>query len=319
MLKTVALKPVDGVEILTLQDNTIDLTVMDNNEVIQRARPLVGLEMKNSILAEHGFASMVTVTTGDTRRCMLFDFGFSKDGAASNAKSLQVDLTAVEQMALSHGHLDHVGGLQALVKMTQKYEIPLVLHPAAYTHPRFTRSPNGKKIQFPAFTPATVMAAGAVSIETEEPYAMLEGLALFLGYIQRTSSFERGTPHLHCEIEGKEQPDPFNDDTAMVFNVRGKGLVVLTGCAHAGIVNTVTYAMKVTGVEKVMAIMGGFHLGGADLESVVKPTVSALKSFNPEYIVPTHCTSRKAVQLIEEEMPDAFILNMSGTRLTFHA
>jgi 7,8-dihydropterin-6-yl-methyl-4-(beta-D-ribofuranosyl)aminobenzene 5'-phosphate synthase len=319
MAKTVPLKAVERVEILSLQDNSIDLTVMDNSEVIQRARPLVGLEMKNSILAEHGFSSMITVTTGDVSKSMLFDFGFSTSGAAVNATSLGADLTRVEQVALSHGHLDHVGGLHALIKMTEHADLPLVLHPAAYRHPRYAKAPNGLKIRFPAFTREKAEAAGAVPIESEEPYTLLDEAALFLGHIQRTTSFEQGSPHLLCEIDGKEQPDPFDDDTAMVFNVRGKGLVVLSGCAHSGIVNTVSYARKVTGVEAVMAIMGGFHLGGADMESVVKPTVEALKSFNPQYIIPTHCTGRKAIQLIEKEMPGAYIMNMSGTQLTFHA
>jgi 7,8-dihydropterin-6-yl-methyl-4-(beta-D-ribofuranosyl)aminobenzene 5'-phosphate synthase len=105
----------------------------------------------------------------------------------------------------------------------------------------------------------------------------------------------------------------------MVFNVRGKGLVVLSGCAHAGIVNTVAHARRVTGIDTVMAIMGGFHLSGTDTDAVIWPTIEALKAFDPTYIVPTHCTGRTAVQMIEKAMPDRFILNMSGTRLTFSA
>jgi 7,8-dihydropterin-6-yl-methyl-4-(beta-D-ribofuranosyl)aminobenzene 5'-phosphate synthase len=105
----------------------------------------------------------------------------------------------------------------------------------------------------------------------------------------------------------------------MVFNVRDKGLVVISGCAHAGIVNTVAHARQTTGVDKVMAVMGGFHLGGQDVDQVVKPTIAALKALTPTYVIPTHCTGRLAVQMIEKEMPDQFILNMSGTRLTFSA
>jgi 7,8-dihydropterin-6-yl-methyl-4-(beta-D-ribofuranosyl)aminobenzene 5'-phosphate synthase len=319
MADKINLRALDCVEILTLQDNTIDLTVMDNNDVIQRARPLVGVEMKNSILAEHGFSSLITASEGETSKRMLFDFGFSPNGAAVNAKVLDADFSRVEQMALSHGHLDHVGGLQALVDGTRQSEIPLVLHPAAFRNPRFTKAPNGMKIKFPSFTREKATSAGAVLIETEKPYLMLDDTALFLGGVQRTTSFEKGSPHLLCVIDGKERPDPFDDDTAMVFHIRDKGLVILSGCAHSGIVNTVSYAKKVTGVENVMAIMGGFHLGSADMESVVKPTVAALKGFHPDYIIPTHCTGREAIQLIEKEMPEAFILNMSGTQLTFHA
>lgn len=310
---------VDRVEILTLQDNVIDLVARDNNDVIDRAMPLVGGEIRNSILAEHGFSALVTLTDGDTTRRMLFDFGFSEHGAAFNADALGVDLSGVEQMALSHGHLDHVGGIRALVEKTGKTGIPLVLHPAAFRHPRYHKVSETLKYNFPTFTPEKAAAAGAAVIPTKDPYPMLDNTAVFLGRIPRTTAFEKGVPNLLCEIDGAVVQDPFDDDTAVVFKVRNKGLVVLSGCAHSGIVNTVRYARKVTGIDTIMAIMGGFHLSGQDLEQVIQPTVEALKTLNPTYIVPTHCTGRQAVGLIEKAMPENFILNMAGTKLTFSA
>jgi 7,8-dihydropterin-6-yl-methyl-4-(beta-D-ribofuranosyl)aminobenzene 5'-phosphate synthase len=259
--RNIKIKAVDRVEILTLQDNTIDLVQQDNSAVIQRAMPLVGLEVKNSILAEHGFSSMITVTDGGRVRCMLFDFGFSEQGAAYNADALGADLTVVEEMALSHGHLDHVGGIGPLVEKTGKRDIPLVLHPAAFRNPRFLKISDDFKVYFPAFTRDKAEAAGAAVIDTDKPYPMLDHAAAFLGQIPRTTAFEQGTPNLFCEIDGQERQDPFDDDSAMVFNVRDKGLVVVSGCAHAGIVNTVAYARQVTGVDKVMAVMGGFPSG----------------------------------------------------------
>lgn len=317
MCKTQPIKAVDRVEILTLQDNAIDLLARDNDAVIERAMPVVDNQMRNSILAEHGFASLVTVTHGDTSRCMLFDFGFSEHGAAFNAGALGADLGEVEQMALSHGHLDHVGGIRALVEKTGRSGIPLVLHPAAFRQPRFLKVSDTQKYHFPAFTPEKAAAAGATVITTQEPYPMLDQAALFLGQIPRTTPFEKGAPNLLCEIDGEVLQDPFDDDSAMVFNVRDKGLVVLSGCAHSGIINTVHYARQVTGIETVLAIMGGFHLSGQDPDRVIQPTVDALKAINPTYIIPTHCTGRLAVGLIEEAMPDRFILNMAGTKLTF--
>ena len=319
MSETINVKAVDRVEILTLQDNIVDMVAQDNSAVVQRAMPLVGLEVKKSILAEHGFSSLITVTAGDTSRYMLFDFGFSEHGAAFNADALGADLTRVDEMALSHGHLDHVGGMRALVEKTGKKEIPLVLHPKAFRNPRFLKISDEFKVFFPAFTRSKAAAAGAAVVETDKPYAMLDHTAAFLGQIPRTTDFEQGAPNLFCEIDGKEQPDPFEDDSAIIFNVRDKGLVVVSGCAHSGIVNTVAHARKISGVQKVMAIMGGFHLAGLDEEKVVKPTIDALKAFNPTYIIPTHCTGRMAVQRIEKEMPSNFLLNMSGTRLTFSA
>jgi len=319
MGETINLKAVERVEILTLQDNIIDMVAQDNSAVVQRAMPLVGLEVKKSILAEHGFSSLITVTTGGTSRSMLFDFGFSEHGAAFNADALGADLTRVEEMALSHGHLDHVGGMRELVEKTGKKDIPLVLHPKVFRNPRFLKITDEFKVYFPAFTRDKAAAAGAAVVDTDKPYAMLDHAAAFLGQIPRTTDFEQGAPNLFCEIDGKEQLDPFDDDSAIIFNVRDKGLVVVSGCAHSGIVNTVAHARKISGIQKVMAIMGGFHLAGLDEEKVIKPTIDALKAFNPTYIIPTHCTGRMAVQRIEKEMPSNFLLNMSGTRLTFSA
>ncbi|BBO89269.1 MBL fold metallo-hydrolase [Desulfosarcina ovata] len=319
MGETLDIKAVDRVEILTLQDNTIDVLQQDNSQVIQRAMPVVDGEMKNSILAEHGFASMVTVSRGDTSRSMLFDFGYSAHGAAFNVDALGVDLGRVEAAALSHGHLDHIGGMEALVEKTGKRDLPLVVHPAAFRGPRFMKTPTGVRINLPGLSREKAAAAGLAVIDSETPTPMLDHMAVFLGRIPRSTEFEQGAPNLFCEIDGKAQQDPFDDDSAMIFNVRGKGLVVLSGCAHSGIVNTVIHARQVTGIDTVMAIMGGFHLANADVDRVVQPTIDALNAFNPTYVVPTHCTGRRAVQRIEAAMPERFILNMAGTRLAFSA
>lgn len=93
--------------------------------------------------------------------------------------------------------------------------------------------------------------------------------------------------------------------------------MILSGCAHAGIINTILYARKVTGIEKVHAVMGGFHLSGALFEPIIDRTAEELKKLAPRYIIPAHCTGRKAIIRIEKEMPDQFILNMAGTKLTF--
>jgi len=104
-----AIRAVDKLEILTLQDNYIDLAVQDNTEMVQRAMPVKDLEVKNSVLAEHGFSALVTVSAGERTRSVLFDFGFSEHGAAFNADALGLDLSRVETLVLSHGHMDHFG------------------------------------------------------------------------------------------------------------------------------------------------------------------------------------------------------------------
>ncbi|MCG6910831.1 MAG: MBL fold metallo-hydrolase [Deltaproteobacteria bacterium] len=313
------LQEIDRVEILTLQDNYIDIVASDNSAVIQRGMALKDGEVKSSILAEHGFSALVTVTRGETSKSMLFDFGFSEDGAARNAEALDADLSRVEISALSHGHLDHVGGIEKLVGMTGKKPLDLVLHPWSFVNPRFLKITEEFKVYFPPFTRERAEKAGANVIESEGPLTLLDDRVMFLGKIERVTDFEKGAANLCCRHDGQEMSDPFHDDTGLAFNVKGKGLVVLSGCAHAGIVNTVRHAQKVTGIEDVFAVMGGFHLSGADFESVIVPTTDNLKSLDPDYIVPTHCTGRDAAIYIEKEMAGQFILNMAGTKLTFAA
>lgn len=316
---TEPLNLVDRVEILTLQDNFIDLTALDNSDVIQRAMPLKDGEVKNSIIAEHGFSALVTVTQGEVRRSLLFDFGFSEFGAAFNADAMNAELAAVEVLALSHGHLDHVGGLIELVRRTGKTGLPLVAHPDVFRSRRYMKVGDGIKIFFPAFTRTDVEDAGLVFVAAQGASPLLDGAALFLGEIKRTTDFENGAPNLFYEDGGIEKQDTFEDDTAIVFHVRGKGLVVLSGCAHAGIVNTVRHARQVTAIDRIYAVMGGFHLGGPGKEALIQQTIDGLLEQDPQYIVPTHCTGRQAVMAMEKAMPEKVLINMAGTKMTFGA
>lgn len=312
-----ALKIVEKVEILTLQDNYIEMTAMDNNAVVTRAMPLKDGEIKASILAEHGFSALVKTTVEGKTHTMLFDFGFSENGAAQNVKTLDVDLKEVEAVALSHGHSDHTGGMNRMAELIGRKNIPFVVHPAAFQLPRYLKFSEEFKIHFPKLTRDMVQQAGFSLIEAEKSYPMLDNTVLFLGGIPHTTDFEKGWPLPHCQKDGKEQWDAIEDDTSIVMNLKDKGLVILSGCAHAGIVNTIRYAAKVTGVDKIHAVMGGFHLSGPFFEPIIDRTTQELQKLNPAYVIPTHCTGRKAIMEMEKQMPQQFILNMAGTKLTF--
>ena len=320
MANNTSLNAVDGIEILTLQDNYIEITATDHSDIIRRA---VGVSangiIDTSIQAEHGFAALVNITANDQTRTLLFDFGFLAEGAAYNARKLGVSMNSVEQMALSHGHSDHFGGFDALVRMIEKPGIDLVLHPGAFKYPRYLKFSEKLKAYFPRVEKESIIQAGCNLATTADPYPLLDGNALFLGEVERTNDFEKGFPIAFCVANGVETWDPIEDDTSIVMNLKGKGLVVLSGCAHAGIVNSVNYARKITGIDKVHAVMGGFHLSGPLFEPIIGRTTEELKKINPDYVVPCHCTGRKAIMNIEREMPDQFILNMSGTKLTFKA
>jgi 7,8-dihydropterin-6-yl-methyl-4-(beta-D-ribofuranosyl)aminobenzene 5'-phosphate synthase len=315
----ITLKAVDKVEILTLQDNYIDMAAMDGSAMVQRALPVKDMEIKNSILAEHGFAAVVTVTRHAISRSVLFDFGFSEHGAAFNADALGVNLSTVEALVLSHGHMDHFGGLIQLAERVGRQDIELVLHPAAFRKSRYIKVTEQFKIKLPSLTREKIEDAGISVTLSKKPRPLLDESLLFLGEIPKRTDFEKGFPRMYYMEDGEEKWDPIEEDTAIVAHVKEKGLVVLSGCAHAGIINTVQYAREVTGVQPVFVVMGGFHLSGADFEPIIAPTTKALKEFDPMYIVPTHCTGRKAIQHIEREMPGQFLLNMSGSKLIFAA
>lgn len=321
----ITLNELDRVEILSLQDNFIDITAMDNSAVISRAKYLKDGMIATSIQAEHGFSAIVKTTVETRKRkthALLFDFGFSAGGAAYNAAALGVDMGEIEVLALSHGHSDHTGGFEALVKMIRaagRKDLDLVLHPGAFRKSRYLKFGESFKARFPEFTRERIENAGVRVVEAKEPCRLLDGDILFLGEIERRTDFEKGMPNAYFGEGDAEKKDAIEEDTSLVMNLRGKGLIILSGCAHSGIVNTVQCARWVTGIAKIHAIMGGFHLAGPAFEPVVEKTLAALKDINPDTIVPCHCTGRKAVMAMEREMPGQFILNMAGTKLSFAA
>jgi 7,8-dihydropterin-6-yl-methyl-4-(beta-D-ribofuranosyl)aminobenzene 5'-phosphate synthase len=169
----------------------------------------------------------------------------------------------------------------------------------------------------PYLDKVTLKKAGADLQLRREPSTLGAGHILVTGEVKRTTSFEKGLPGMETLAGDHWKADPIRDDQAVVINVQGKGLVVISGCAHAGIINTVEYAKKITGIDAVHAVMGGFHLTGTAFEPVIGPTIDAMKRVNPAYVVPMHCTGWKAIHRFDEEMPATFILNTVGTTYRF--
>jgi 7,8-dihydropterin-6-yl-methyl-4-(beta-D-ribofuranosyl)aminobenzene 5'-phosphate synthase len=153
-------------------------------------------------------------------------------------------------------------------------------------------------------------------ITTAGPSLMADDTVLVSGEIARTADFEKGYPIHYTERDGVWENDPLiRDDQCIIVNVRGQGLVIVTGCGHAGIINTIRYAQTLTGVQRVFAVIGGFHLAGGLFEKIIPETVSQLKEINPRYIMPGHCTGWTAINQIANALPDAFIPSSVGTTL----
>lgn len=309
------LQQVDRVEITILTDNATDMLIQGSPHAT-RAPFFKGTEMLPSLRAEHGFSALVDVNLNNTSHRLLFDTGASGDVVLFNVDRLGFDISSVEAIVLSHGHFDHAGGLMSILKRISKPQMPVILHPDAFLK-RWLVLPNGQKIRFRSVEEDKVLEAGAKVVKITEPYPLLGNLVVATGKIPRRTQFEQGFPAHYAEIDGKLQPDPLiRDDQALVMNVKGKGLVIISGCAHAGIINTVLYAKEVTGVNKVYALMGGFHLSFPN-EFLIDPTVEELKKIRPTIIIPCHDTGWKATNAILNAMPENFIPNAVGTTFIF--
>jgi 7,8-dihydropterin-6-yl-methyl-4-(beta-D-ribofuranosyl)aminobenzene 5'-phosphate synthase len=310
---TVALPEVDRVEILTLLDLSLDL-LMAGSETVRRVDVTGTLgEGRSTLRAEHGFSSLVTVVLGSRREAFLFDAGLTKDALVHNMDVLEVEAGDLHAIVLSHGHADHVAGLMGLLSRTGRRRLPLVLHPEAFLR-RKIALPDGREILLPPPDRRGIEQEGVEILEERGASLLLGGLALVTGEVARTTEFEKGFPAHFAQVDGAWRPDPLiHDDQAVVLNVRDRGLVVLSGCGHAGIVNVLRHAMALTGIGRVHAVLGGFHLTGRLFEPLIAPTVAALQALAPRLIVPSHCTGWKAVHQIARVMPDAFVPNSVGT------
>ena len=312
----VQLKEVNRVEILTLMDNYVDV-LLRSTDVVTRPPLAKDLDLPtDTLLAEHGLSMLVTAYQGKEKHTVLFDTGHSPVGVPHNIELLEVNLDEVEALVLSHGHMDHTGSLSIVLDKIAK-PIPLVVHPDAFVSPRYFGLDDGRKLQFPAtLVKADLQDRKAELIVSKTPTLLGDDLVAVTGEVERVTEFEKGLPNAVLERNGKLEKDPIADDQSLILNLKGKGLVVLSGCAHAGIINTILHAQKITGIRKIHAVIGGFHLSGPSFEPIIEETIRELKEMEPAVIVPMHCTGWKAIERFSQEFPASFILNSVGSRFT---
>jgi 7,8-dihydropterin-6-yl-methyl-4-(beta-D-ribofuranosyl)aminobenzene 5'-phosphate synthase len=322
----IALEPVDEVVITTLVDNVYDGLLPPDQRTslapfsvgLAAAPQFEGGGTAVGLVAEHGFAALVTVRRGASTSTVLFDTGISPDGMSLNGERLGVDWSAVQGVVLSHGHFDHAGGFAGLARATTT--MPMTVHPGVWTRRRLA-PPGVDPAEMPTLSRRALEGEGFEVIERRVPSLLLEGCVLITGEVDRVTEFEHGMPPPHqADVDGSWQHDPLVlDDQALVVNVRGKGLVVLTGCGHAGAVNIVRHAMRLTGVPVLHALLGGLHLGGPWFEPVIAPTRDALVELAPALLVPGHCTGWRAQHTLAEALPDAWVQGSVGSSYTLRA
>jgi 7,8-dihydropterin-6-yl-methyl-4-(beta-D-ribofuranosyl)aminobenzene 5'-phosphate synthase len=324
----IALAPVDEVVITTLVDNVYD-ALLAGDEAVTRAPFTAGTAQAPQfesgattvgLMAEHGFSALVTVRRGGATTSVLFDTGLSPDAMVTNSDRLGVDLTGVHAVVLSHGHFDHAGGLAGLAGRLGARRLPMVLHPLVWTRRRLVLQGGGAD-DMPTLSKRALAGEGFEVIERRQPSVLVDGSVLITGEIDRTTDFEHGMPPAHQRWSGSDwEPDPLVlDDQALVVLVRGKGLVVVTGCGHAGAVNIVRHALRLTGVRRLHALLGGLHLNGEFFAPSIGPTVQAITELAPDMVVPGHCTGWRAQHTLASALPDSWVQGSSGTRYRLSA
>ena len=312
------LKEVEKVEVTCLVDNNVDV-VLPNTEVARRP-VLTRNWYEEPLIAEHGFCAALTLHIEEgVKHRLLLDSGLDALAASHNADVLSFDLSNCESLISSHGHIDHAGGLLNLrKKMNTVQRIPLVLHEDAFRN-RLVKFQDGRAVNLPAPDRSLLTNAGYEIIEKHSPSLWIEERVLITGEIPRTNNFEKGFPNHYSEIEeGKMEADPLiKDDQAIILTVKDKGLVVITGCGHAGIINTLNYAKELTGEDRIFAVLGGMHLSGGIFEPIIPTTLQELEKLKPKFVVPCHCSGLKAMTEIARRMASAFIQNSVGTNYVF--
>ena len=305
----------DRAEILILVDNVTD-NLSSVPAYVETEMPRLwkrGLKLLSGrcmCCAAHGLACAVTVWRGDTAHTLLFDTGPDDSVLGRNVERLGFDMGGIESIVLSHGHWDHSGAMLLALEMIQLSNggrpVPTYMHPGMYRS-RAMKAADGSMRPF-ADVPsqAQLEQAGALVVNAVEPQLILDDLFFVSGEIPRVTAFETGMQGQHRRtLDGQGwEPDPLViDERFIAVSVKGKGVVVLTACSHAGVVNVMTHARECFAGETLYGVLGGFHLSGGN-ERIIPETVAELRAFELKMIAAAHCTGWRAVNALANAFGD---------------
>jgi 7,8-dihydropterin-6-yl-methyl-4-(beta-D-ribofuranosyl)aminobenzene 5'-phosphate synthase len=336
--QTSAVPVVDRLVMTNVVDNVYDIFARAgrlDTVTVQRT----GLGRGGTLLAEHGLAYHLESLRGQERREILLDFSLTDRNLSNNYAVLGVDPSKADALVLSHGHLDHYGALPDLARALQgRFRPGLTVYAGGedtFCH-RVVVTPTATVDQ--GQLDRAALEARGLAVVLARQATVIGGHAFTTGQIPRVTDFERPPAAARLEagpmgsacspthfgdikVEAKPGdfvPDLFQGEHATAYHVKDRGLVVITSCGHAGVVNSVRQAQKVSGVQKVHAIVGGFHLAPAP-DEIVARTVEAFKAIDPDYVIPMHCTGWNTIMAVHQAMPKKLVMPSTGTRVTFGA
>jgi len=259
-----------------------------------------------NLLAEWGLSILI-----EADGCkILLDTGLSFS-AAYNAITLGIDLSRIDKIVFSHGHFDHTGGLLHILKMV-KGEVEVIAHPNIWALKYAKRPERAVEYIGVPFPKEAAETLGASFNLTREPVWISENIVTS-GEIPMITEYEKIDPILYVKEKGELKPDPLWDDQAL-FLKSEKGLIIILGCAHRGIINTIRHAQKLTGVESIYAVIGGTHLVTASPQRM-DLTIAELLSFGIQRLGVSHCTGLPASAMLAQTFSEAFLFNNAGTRI----
>jgi 7,8-dihydropterin-6-yl-methyl-4-(beta-D-ribofuranosyl)aminobenzene 5'-phosphate synthase len=295
-----------------------------------------GRDYRRSLHNQWGLSLFLESQRAGEQRNVMLDFGYTPEALLNNIELTGVDPSKLDALVVSHGHFDHYGGLQGFLK---KYRdvLPADVKLYAGGEDNFCHRYSGTPGQLTDFgaLDRRELVAQKVSVVLAETPTVVAGHAFTTGKIKR-ASIEKVLPNtlvefamkdgLGCdaghytsaELLGKTVPDEHIHEHATCFNVKDRGLVVISSCGHVGIVNSVRQAQEVSGVQKVHAIVGGFHLGPAPAD-YLNQVVAEIKKLEPDVVIPMHCSGNNFITAMRQQMPDRLLVSTTGSRVTFGA
>ena len=293
-------------------------------------------DYRRSLHNQWGLSLFLESQRAGEQRNVMLDFGYTPEALLNNIELTGVDPSKLDALVVSHGHFDHYGGLQGFLK---KYRdvLPADVKLYAGGEDNFCHRYSGTPGQLTDFgaLDRRELVAQKVSVVLAETPTVVAGHAFTTGKIKRVS-IEKILPNtlvefaikdeLGCdaghytsaELLGKTVPDEHIHEHATCFNVKDRGLVVISSCGHVGIVNSVRQAQEVSGVQKVHAIVGGFHLGPAPAD-YLNQVVAEIKKLEPDVVIPMHCSGNNFITAMRQQMPDRLLVSTTGSRVTFGA
>jgi 7,8-dihydropterin-6-yl-methyl-4-(beta-D-ribofuranosyl)aminobenzene 5'-phosphate synthase len=311
-----ALDPIDQIRVTTVVDNSIDALRRDDR-VARRFSGDAGGRVP-TLRAEHGLAHYVEVTRAGATTRIAFDFGLTAESMNHNWGVLGLEARDIDLVALSHGHVDHYGGLIGFLERhrgAMRREVTFYGGSDHFAHRWSER--NGRTSDMGALSRRTIEAYDVSVRVVVEPQEIAPGVMLS-GEMTAPMPYEVIPATLRVEEHGELRQDTFIGEQTLIAHVKDKGLVVVTSCSHRGIVGICKWAARVSGVSKIHAVIGGFHLSGLDDARIAQVT-DAFDAFELDYIVPQHCTGFEALVAVKHRLGDRLIVSSVGSTFTFAA